>query len=697
MFFNDPSVGNLGLVTFTDVKDSITVPGGIDIVTDWPTGHFPARTYGSNGLWLVGHPAPICTFTNVDGCQEVRDLSRLPAGLPMWSRTKQVFDKSFTGSTTGWGVTGKIRIIRVTVTTAYTGPTGTVAISIFPGHAVAIGGDGSSVNNTFGVNLKVPGVRELDVTADSYPKSWTGAQSGDTLPAAQTAPLWACGNFRVDALHNISAEASALAYTVEMICDQGFDDSGALTRSAMVGARWLSVARRARLLSAMSWAMCDGRILRRPGAVEQARGPTGANAFTTLTTAFVTEVAGDTLYVAHDHAESTAAAITLTSSGTFGSPTKIVCVDRGGTVPPVSADRRTTAQVSTTGASAINMAGFAHYDGIIFNAGTGAVGVTAHINLASTGNGLWQRFDNCSLRLNATGASNIIVTGSTSGGHLIELNNTTVSFAAVGHSITNQSIWRWRNTVSALLGTIPTVLFVTNLARGGSVECIGVDFSAAGSGKTLAGTTAGTQSFIYKFIDCKLNASVTKSTVPSGLGATEVDFIRSGASGVNYAVYRHRSSGALQEETTIVRTGGATDGTTPIAWKIDTTANCTYSMPFECPPIAIWNDTTGSAKTATVEGIWGGGAVPLDNDIWLDVEYLGDASSPQGSFVNDGTPDLLATAANQATSSVTWGGSTTKFKLAVAFTAQQKGWVYARVKCAKASSTFFIDPLVTLS
>ena len=140
------------------------------------------------------------------------------------------------------------------------------------------------------------------------------------------------------------------------------------------------------------------------------------------------------------------------------------------------------------------------------------------------------------------------------------------------------------------------------------------------------------------------------------------------------------------EETTIVRTGGASDGTTPIAWKIVTTANCTYSLPFECPPIAIWNDTTGSAVTATVEGIWGGGAVPHDDEIWLDVEYLGDASSPQGSFVNDGKADLLTTAANQTSSSETWGGSTTKFKLAVTFTPQQKGWVYARVKCAKASS-----------
>jgi hypothetical protein len=244
---------------------------------------------------------------------------------------------------------------------------------------------------------------------------------------------------------------------------------------------------------------------------------------------------------------------------------------------------------------------------------------------------------------------------------------------------------------------MPTTLFTPISSTGGALECVGVDLSAAGSGKTVVSGSVSATSVTSKFIDCKLDAAVTKSSSPTSSGAIEIDFIRSGSSGVNYTIYSDRTPGRLTEETTIVRTGGASDGTTPLAWKIVTTATCTYSLAFECPPIAIWNDTTGSAKTATVEGIWGGGAAPLDDEIWIDVEYLGDASSPQGSFVNDGKADLLTTAANQTSSSETWGGSTTKFKLAVTFTAQQKGWVYARVKCAKASSTFYVDPLITLT
>jgi len=425
------------------------------------------------------------------------------------------------------------------------------------------------------------------------------------------------------------------------------------------------------------------------GAVGSNNGSSWANAFTTLTTAFVTEAAGDTLYVAHDHAESTAGAVTLTSSGTIANPTKVICVNRAGTVPPVSADRRATATVSATSGNITITGPATHYDGIIFN--------TSSSFILHTVNNNWLRFDNCSLRLTTGGT--FLIGGATGalGGCYTELNNTTFSFAGVNDTITFAGTIKYRNTASALLGAaVPTNLFFPTGTRGGLLECNGVDFSAAGSGKTIVRADGTTQSVVCNFLDCKLNASVTKATAGMvGHGSTEVDFVRSGSAGVNYAIHRQRISGTLTEETTIVRTGGATDQVTPISWKVVTTATCTYSLPFECPPIAIWNDITGSAVTATVECI--AAAIMTDAECWLEVEYLGDASSPMGSFVNDGKADLIATAANQTTSTETWGGSTAKFKLAVTFTAQQKGWIYGRVKIGKASSTTYIDPLITLT
>lgn len=435
----------------------------------------------------------------------------------------------------------------------------------------------------------------------------------------------------------------------------------------------------------------------RSGAAGAGTGADWANAYTTLAAALTGKAAGDTIYVSEDHAETQASAMTLSPGGTIANPVRVICVDHLGTVPPVSADLRSSATVTTTGTSSITFSGGGGttYRGIIFNAGTGAgAGQIILPNSAST----LLAFDNCSLRLVSTGGGKILLGNGGFVGCYVDLHNTTVSFAGTGQGFSNVGVHlRWRNTASALLGTIPTTLFDwSSNARSGIVEVDGVDLSAAGAGKTLVGNT-NTNAARASFNNCKLNASVTKTAVPVTPGSLEVDFYRCDSSGTNYAFHRERYAGVLDHETTIIRTGGANDGTTGLSWKIVTTANANVDAPFESPPIAIWNDTTGSSVTATIEGIWGGGAVPNDDEIWVEVQYLGDASSPQGSFVNDGKADPLATAAGQASSSETWGGSTTKFKLGVSFTPQQKGWIFARVKAAKASSTFYIDPKVTLS
>lgn len=283
---------------------------------------------------------------------------------------------------------------------------------------------------------------------------------------------------------------------------------------------------------------------------------------------------------------------------------------------------------------------------------------------------------------------------------MLRLIDTTVRFGNVaqGFSVFAGTI-QWHNTANAIVagGSIPTTMFKFTSSRSGSVELRGVDLSAVGVGKTIFDNAASNGPYACTMIDCKIDAAVTITGNPFAPSATFVDVWRVGASGVNYAQARYRYAGNLVQETTIVRTGGASDGTTPISWKITTTAGATWFEPFECPPIAIWNDTTGSAVTATIEGIWGGGAVPNDDEIWVEAEYLGDASSPMATFVNDSKANVLAAAAGQDAGSGTWGGSTTKFKLAVIFTPQQKGWVLLRVKAAKVSSTFYVDPKVTLS
>lgn len=436
----------------------------------------------------------------------------------------------------------------------------------------------------------------------------------------------------------------------------------------------------------------------RSGAAGAANGTDWGNAYLLLQTALGGLAAGDTLYVAADHAESVSGTSTFTSPGTEANPCFVICVNHAGTVPPVSADLRTTATVTTTGtASSIVILGSTYYYGIIFSAGSGAG--TANPTIGGTA-AVWNYFKNCAIRKGTTSSNGIIFGGVTAViRQKVTLDNTTFQFGGVTDFIAvRNSSFTWINTPSAITGAVfPTGLFTTisNSQPTDVVWVEGVDLSALGSGKTIVYTNDRPCRYVLK--DCKINAAVTVASTPNGPGGVVTYLIRCDSGGTNYRHEKYSYTGTQTVETTIVRTGGASDGTTPIAQKVITTANAKPIMPFEMLPIAVWNDTSGGARTATIEGIWGGGAVPTNTDIWMDAEYQSDASSGQGAFVSGGRADVLAAASNLAAGTGTWGGSTTKFKLEVTFTPQQKGTVYLYIKCGAASSTFYIDPKVVLT
>ena len=243
------------------------------------------------------------------------------------------------------------------------------------------------------------------------------------------------------------------------------------------------------------------------------------------------------------------------------------------------------------------------------------------------------------------------------------------------------------NVPTTLFSSLPSILVME-----------GVDLSAFGSGKTLLGDAVIAGNAVLK--NCKLGASVTKSATPTTTNQKNTVVV-SDSSATNYLHELYTYQGTQTVETTIVRSGGASDGTTPIAWKIVTTANSLWTMPFESLPMAVWNDTIAGNVTVTVYGIWGGGAVPNTDDIWIEVSYLGSSGTPIATINTANTKaNNLLSGTGQASDTSTWGGSTTKFKMSVTLSSPQpamKGLIYVTVKAAKASSTFYVDPKVVLS
>jgi len=435
------------------------------------------------------------------------------------------------------------------------------------------------------------------------------------------------------------------------------------------------------------------------GAGGSASGADWTNAKTTLQAGITGSTAGDTIWVAHDHAETAGAAKTITGGGSATAITRIICANRAGSVPPVSADLRATGSVTTTGAFSVSLnMTFVYVYGLIFNSGNGANPNGMVIANAAVG---YQLYEACSFRkLGTTNAQGAIVIGQGTGKVRVDWKNCTVQFGATGDGIAiKMAAFSWRDTASAILGaTIPTTLFQTSasaaIAGSSNILIEGVDISAL-STNTIVGAMPHPTKVLIK--DCKIASGTVIAAAPSDQGGAETVSSRTNGSGVNYRVEKWQYAGTETVETTIVRTGGATDGTTPIAKKLVTSANSALVCPFDAIPIAIWNDVTGSTVTCTVYGVWGGGAVPNNDDIWMDVEYLSSSGDGKGSFATCGKADVLASNAALTSDSSTWGGSTTKFKMVVTFTAQQKGAIFIYVRAAKVSTTFYIDPKAVLT
>lgn len=401
----------------------------------------------------------------------------------------------------------------------------------------------------------------------------------------------------------------------------------------------------------------------------------------------------NSFFLGDNHAETQSSNMTLTSpAGTAGTGIAFVySFNHSGSVPPTSPT--SGASISTTAAATLTFLRSQYYRGVTFNFGSGANSSSVNFNVDQC----QYVFTDCAFAKLATNSNAGAYTIGGSGNSCeIIFGNTTVKFGNTGDSIKLLSSFIWTATPSAIQGaTIPTTLFNPSAFIGTSVSVLdGVDISALGSGAIL-GSSA--QSGIFRMNECKLGSSWPLPSLASFSNAGLIfDAVNCDSGATNYFNARATTKGSHVQETTIVRTSGATDGTTPVSLKIVTTALSKWVSPFISQPITIWNDSTSSV-TVTMYGIWGGGAVPNNDDIWMLVEYLGSNSSPLGSFATTTKASNLATGSAHTSDSSTWGGSTTPFKMSATFTPQQKGPFTITIKAAKISSTFYIDPKPEIS
>jgi hypothetical protein len=259
-------------------------------------------------------------------------------------------------------------------------------------------------------------------------------------------------------------------------------------------------------------------------------------------------------------------------------------------------------------------------------------------------------------------------------------------------------------------GTSPTTLFTATFAfRPGSILIEGVDLSNLNSAVNIF-TAAPQTHYPVVMRNCRLPASwptLTGTLVTGTIGCpgNRYEMYNCDGADTNYRLWVEDYAGSVKSETTIVRTGGASDGTTPISWRMNSGSNAEYPViSLASPEMVKWDDTPG-AKTVSVEIVHdsqgaGTGSDLQNDEIWLEVQYLGTDSRPLGSFTSSAKV-MLGTATDYTNSAETWTttGLTTPVKqiLSVSFTTAEKGFIHAKVYLGKASKTVYVDPELTVS
>jgi hypothetical protein len=295
-------------------------------------------------------------------------------------------------------------------------------------------------------------------------------------------------------------------------------------------------------------------------------------------------------------------------------------------------------------------------EGITFRAGDG--GGSASITIVSPSGGrLVAR--NCAFRLNGTGTSGrIAIHGATNTGYDMLWEDCSIQFNSTSQKLDMWNArWMWRG--GSLTGaTIPTTILDTQSATEGVRTIIeGVDFSGAGSGKTIVGAQLLSSYVLLK--DCRTDSAVTIVATQTVPGA-EVIVSRTGSSAINYGLSRYVNNGNITTQVAVRRNGGATqdDGTT-VGWKVDSNADAKYLAPLELTPISTWNDTTGSSVTATIYGIIDAASMPTNAEVWMTIEYLSNASYPLGDYASTQPATILTTAAALTADTSDWDDGAT--------------------------------------
>ena len=303
--------------------------------------------------------------------------------------------------------------------------------------------------------------------------------------------------------------------------------------------------------------------------------------------------------------------------------------------------------------------------------------------------------------LELTGGSNYIESPtSINYGPRFLFQNCNISLAnAANYIYANRIHWR-KGSLIAPNGV--TALF--KLADNPEILVEDVDLSAIGAGSLVIVAGMYPAGIPAQFNRCKLSATGTVlSAAYSSQGYQgKVKLHHCSSANRTWDFGEYAAEGVVTPDADVYRTGGASDGTTAISWKMVSSADVIkWAIPLTAPIINLWNDDVAE-KTLTIHGILDSATNLKKDEVWMEVDYPADASSGLGAMATSQIIYQPATGspADLAASTETWTeamANPNKFKFAVTFTPGKAGPIAARICVGKPSTTLYICPKAVLT
>jgi hypothetical protein len=464
---------------------------------------------------------------------------------------------------------------------------------------------------------------------------------------------------------------------------------------------------------------------------------------------------GNNVFIASEHQETAAPTMTVSGASSAAKPVNFLCVAKS-PVPPTAVT--TGATWAATGAATVQGTtnGSTYWNGLTISTG-------GNLALNNAGVYQWMRFDNSTFVLTGTASLNGFTIGANPS--YIEWNNCSVKLFNTSTFVRiTGAFFVWRNSTAFAAGSpIPTVSLIQLHTSTAAVSMDGVDFT--GLTNALVGTELSSPGpLILK--NCKVPAGVPLAATPQlQPGNDEAHFVNCDSAATNYRNEKWAYQGTLTTSggasnnvgDGVYHTNGATDGVTPVSWKMATTANCLWSYAFQSFPVTAWNTSAGSigSQTVTAYGIAATATVPNNDQFWIDIEYMGTVGGPLTNLATGTKASILATGAAQTADTSVWsaparqnttayvvgnaisvpdnpgrvffcttggtsagsepggyasavdGGSVTdntavfragcRFSMALTFTPQIVGYLTVVAKAGLASTSFYFDPKVVLT